>query len=113
MSASDHIIADLELLNSQNKLNLKEIADLEKKIVYNPISHYLQSLKQGSKPESASADLMKKLVEDFLGKTGFSEVKIKEGFIDFAIQEIKVNPILIELKPAFDRSYDKHRTMDG
>ena len=113
MSKPQQIIIDLELLNSKEKLTIEEIEKLQGQIQYEEIQHYLEALKHGTKPETASADLLKKIADDVLDKTGFSEVKIKGGFIDFAIQENKVNPILIELKPGFDKTYDKRKKING
>lgn len=113
MKRPEEIILDLELLNSKEKLSIDEIDKLEIQIRYEGIGHYLESLKHGTKPETASAELMRALVKDVLQKTSFSEVKIELGFIDFAIQENKVNPLLLELKPAFDRIYDKGKKIKG
>ena len=40
-------------------------------------------------------------------------MKVPLGFIDFAIQENKVNPLMIELKPAFDSVTDKNKQTTG
>ena len=113
MIKSEEIILDLELLNSKEKLIIDEINKLEAEIQYEGIKHYLQALKYGTKPETASTELLRALTKDVLKKTSFSEVKIELGFIDFAIQENKVNPILLELKPAFDKVYDKNKAIKG
>ncbi|MGI8950317.1 MAG: hypothetical protein ACR2FN_01910 [Chitinophagaceae bacterium] len=113
MAKPEQIIKDLELLNSKDRILIEEIKNIEEQIQYVEIQHFLEALKHGTKPETASADLLKKIADDVLDKTGFSEIKIKGGFIDFAIQENKVNPILIELKPGFDRIVDKRKTVIG
>lgn len=107
------IILELEQLNNYTKISVEEIDVLETTLKYPGLTQYLESLKFGSKPETASAELLRKLTTDVLDKTAFSEVKVELGFIDFAIQENKVNPIMIELKPAFDRVVDKNRKTTG
>lgn len=107
------IIKELEKLNYHQKLSLAEMEDLENSFTYAPLRHYLQALKHNSKPETAASDLLKKIFENVLAQSPFTEVKLKSGFIDFAIQENSVNPILIELKPGFDKTLDSGKTVNG
>lgn len=107
------IIEELEKLNYHQKLSLAEMEALENGFTYAPLRHYLQALKHNSKPETASSDLLKKIFENVLAQSPFAEVKLRSGFIDFAIQENSVNPILIELKPGFDKAFDSSKTVNG
>ena len=97
-------IKELEVLNSFDKLSIVEIRDKEDKWKFKPIKQYLNSLLFGSKPETASAELLKEIVNRILKMESFSEVALKNGFIDLALQENIKNPVLIELKP----NYYKH-----
>ena len=97
-------IKELEVLNSFDKLSIVEIRDKEDKWKFKPIKQYLNSLLFGSKPETASAELLKEIVNRILKIESFSEVALKNGFIDLALQENIKNPVLIELKP----NYYKH-----
>ncbi|MBI4646987.1 MAG: hypothetical protein HY738_10455, partial [Bacteroidia bacterium] len=107
------IIEELDNLNKFKELSINEIDNIIDNFKSIEIKHYLTALKIGTKPESASAELLKRISEIVLQSNGFSEVKIKGGFIDFAIQENIVNPILIELKPAFDKKLDKNKRILG
>jgi hypothetical protein len=111
MAVTDYIIDELEILNANKKLSIDEVDELIKKFEYKELAHYLEALKAGSKPETASAYLLKALADDVLEKGSFAELKLAKGikasFIDFALREEKANPVLIELKPAFDKTLDK------
>jgi hypothetical protein len=98
-----NIIGELEILNGIQELSIGELDALIAKFKYIDLQHYLTTFKVGTKPEQATQELLKQLTIDVLQHTGFSEVKIKGGFVDFAIQENVVNPILIELKPGFEK----------
>jgi hypothetical protein len=97
------IIEELEKLNSYQELSIEKLDELIKDFSYPEIRHFLLSFKIGTKPEHASQELLKSIVLDAMAREGFSEVKVKGGFIDFAIQETVINPILIELKPGFEK----------
>ncbi len=97
------IIEELEALNTYEEIDIGDLDNLIDSISYNEIKHYLRTFKIGTKPEHATQELLKRLVDDVLLREGFAEVKIKGGFVDFAIQENVVNPILIELKPGFEK----------
>jgi chemotaxis methyl-accepting protein methylase len=113
MSKATSLIESLEILNSKQKLSLEEINELAQKLPSDEVNTYLEALKFHTKPETAAADLLKKIADVVLDKTGFSEMKIQGGFIDFALQENKVNPILIELKPGFDSIKEKKGPVKG
>ena len=66
----ENIIEELEVLNGFAKLSVEEINTLEETLKYPPLNHYLESLKHGSKPETASAELLRKLTDDVLNKSG-------------------------------------------
>jgi len=95
------IIADLEKLSLTDSIDVAGFFDFTQDFSYEPIKHYLESLKNQTKPETAASELFRKVVEDVLKIKSFSEVNIGSGFIDFALKESVGNPILIELKPFF------------
>lgn len=99
----ENIVEKLELLNNFFELSVDEIDTQEETLKYPPLNHYLKSSKHGSKPKTASAKLLTKLTDDVLNKSAFWEMKLPLGYIDFAIPKNKLNPLMIELKPAFDR----------
>jgi len=107
------IIEELERLNSFTKLTVEEVREQEKLFKYAPFRHYLESLIYAAKPETISAELLRHLADDIFKEEGFSEVKLSVGFGDFIIQENKINPILLELKPAFVRTEDKSGIPNG
>jgi len=115
MSKQLGIINELEFLNAQKKLSIDEMGNLETNLTYPEYKHYLQSLKQGVKPEFAAANLLNSLAKDILQKGGFGELKLAKsaGFVDYALQEEKANPVLIELKPPFVATHDKKGIPNG
>ncbi len=94
-------IQEIEKLNSFDEVDKTKAKELIDEFEYSPLDHYIESLFRGVKHETASAELLKSIATDILKKEAFSEVAIRDGFIDLAIQENLVNPILIELKPCF------------
>jgi len=107
------IIEELERLNTISKLGFDEVKEQQESFKYPYLQHYLGNILYSGKPETATAELLRHLVEDVLHEEGFSEVKIKAGFADLIIQEKKVNPLVIELKPGFIRTEDKHGKTNG
>ncbi len=101
MSDIKPIITDLEKLSLTDSIDVVGFFDFTQDFSYEPIKHYLKSLKNQTKPETAASELFRKVVEDVLKIKSFSEVNIGSGFIDFALKESVGNPILIELKPFF------------
>ena len=102
-------IKELEVLNSFGRLNIVEIKDKEDKWKFTPIKNYLNSLLYGSKPESALARLMIEIVNRILNLDYFSEVALKKGIVDLALQESIKNPVLIELKPNYYKKGEEVR----
>lgn len=94
-------IAELEKLNSLKEITHLEGQILETEFKFDAIGHFLRSMFHAVKPETASGELMRAIVTDILRKEAFAEHPVTDGFIDFAIQENVVNPILLELKPAY------------
>lgn len=107
------IIEELEQLNTFTRLTVEEIREEQKSFKYTHINHYLESLIHAAKPETISAELLRHLADDIFKEEGFSEVRLSVGFGDFIIQENKINPILLELKPAFVRTEDKNGNPTG
>ncbi len=101
MSDIQTIIADLEKLSVTESIDVAGFFDFTQDFNYEPIKHYIETLKNQTKPETAASELFRKVVEDVLRIKSFSEVNIGSGFIDFALKESVGNPILIELKPFF------------
>lgn len=95
------IISDLEKLSLSEAIDVGGFFDYTKDFNYEPIQHYIESLKNQTKPETAASELFRKVVEDVLRIKSFSEVNIGTGYIDFALKESVGNPILIELKPFY------------
>lgn len=101
MSNIQSIISDLEKLSLSETIDVGDFFDFTKEFNYLPIQHYIESLKNQTKPETAASELFRKVVEDVLRIKSFSEVNIGTGYIDFALKESVGNPILIELKPFY------------
>jgi len=107
------IVEELERLNSIKKMDLDEVRAKRASFKYPHLDHYLNHIVYAGKPETATAELLKHFAEDIFKDESFSEVKIKTGFSDFVLQEKKINPIIIELKPGFSRTEDKHGNPNG
>ena len=109
----EEIIEELVRLNTLTHLPVEELTAFADSFKYPHITHYLNSLLYTSKPETASAELLRHVVEDVLKVEGYSEVKLKLGFADFVIEERKIHPLVIELKPAFIRTENKNGKVAG
>jgi len=109
----EEIIEELDKLNSLQRVTLDQLPTIIESFKYLHFGHYLTSLLYASKPETASAELLRHLVEDILKAEGYSEVKLKIGFADFVIEERKMHPLVIELKPGFVRTETKQRKVSG
>ena len=95
------IIADLEKLSLTETIDVAGFFDYTQDFKYEPIKHYIETLKNQTKPETAASELFREIIKDVLKIKSFSEVNIGTGYIDFALKESVGNPILIELKPFF------------
>jgi len=96
-----NILAELEKLNLIEIIDVSGFIDYAKDFNYEPIKHFLESLKNKTKPEAAATELFREVIKDVLQIKNFSEVNIGTGYIDFALKESVGNPILFELKPFF------------
>jgi len=101
MKSPKNIIKELEKLVEKERIDVGEIFDPVEEYRYEPIKHYINSLRVPTKPETASHELFRELVKDVLKRESFNEVSIGRNFVDFTIKESIGNPILIELKPLF------------
>ncbi|MFZ2323916.1 MAG: N-6 DNA methylase [Ignavibacteriaceae bacterium] len=101
MSEIKNIISELEKLSLTESIDVSGFFDFTQDYSYDAIRHFLDSLKNQTKPETAASELFREVVKDILKIKSFSEVNIGNGFIDFALKESVGNPILIELKPFF------------
>jgi hypothetical protein len=107
MTQKEKYIAELEKLNSYEELLNFDAQILDGEWKFKPIAEYIQNLFAPIKPETASSILLKAIVTEILDARSFSEKSVKDGFIDLAIQENVVNPIMIELKPYFILNKEK------
>ena len=103
----ENIIEEIKLLTSLKEFSADDYNDVISKFSYDGIIHYLNSLFQGSKPETATADLLAAVAENLLNKKIFKEVAVKGGFGDAAFRETIINPVIIELKPLFTKHGNK------
>jgi len=95
------IIADIDKLSLSESIDVGGFFDSTQEFKYEPIKHYINSIKNQTKPETASSELFREVVKDVLNIKSFSEVNIGFGYVDFALKESVGNPLLIELKPLF------------
>ncbi len=103
----ENIIAEIQLLISLKEFSVDDYNNIISKFSYDGITHYLNTLFKGGKPETATADLLAALAEHLLNKKVFKEVAVKGGFGDIAFQETIINPVIIELKPLFTKAGDR------
>lgn len=68
MKKLDLILSDLEKLYRKESISLLQIDEWIDSLSYTPLKQYLLCLKVGVKPDDATFILLKRLVEDFLGK---------------------------------------------
>lgn len=109
----EDILKELADLNALKTISFDQVHTVAKSFKYTHFRHYLEGLLYASKPETASAELMRHLVEDILKVEGYSEVKLKIGFADFVVEERKLNPLVIELKAGFERTENKSGEVTG
>jgi type I restriction-modification system DNA methylase subunit len=97
------ILQSLRDLTSKEEIALEPLLASQSRFsVYSPINKYVLDVTQ-SKPESAAEDLFRSLITDVLGLSVHPQVRTENGFADFAISEGAGEPVLVELKPLFDR----------
>ncbi len=96
-----NIIDELNTLIEKNEIDISEFFNPKDSFKYEPIKHYIDSLRRLSKPETAANELLRTLFFDILQKRPYTEVRENSGFVDFVISESDGNPLLLELKPLF------------
>lgn len=102
MAQSKIILSELQTLVQKNSIVVANFFPTEQDFSYEPIKHYIKAISEfQTKPETASHELFRSIIKDTLKIEAFNEVKIGNGFVDFAIKENVGNPLLIELKPLF------------
>ncbi len=110
MLDSKIILQELTELIALKEIEIDKIGELKDNFKYEPIRYLLMNMQIGAKPENATSNLLLSVFGNILEakeKVG-TELKLKSGgFADFRIQENKVNPTQIELKPLFKRVKNK------
>ena len=102
MTQTKIILSELQSLIQKNSIDIELFFSVEQEFTYDPIKHYIKAISEfQTKPETASHELFRSIIKDTLKIEAFNEVKIGNGFVDFAIKENVGNPLLIELKPLF------------
>jgi len=102
MTQTKIILSELQSLIQKNSIDISSFFSVEQEFTYDPIKHYIKAISEfQTKPETASHELFRSIIKDTLKIEAFNEVKIGNGFVDFAIKENIGNPLLIELKPLF------------
>jgi hypothetical protein len=95
------ILLDLEKLNHIESMSLAKANELIGLLMYQPFKQYLLCLCVGVKAEDATAILLKRLVEDIFEKTPFSEMRLRSGLIETALQETVYQPVILIAKSLF------------
>jgi hypothetical protein len=101
MKKLDFILGDLEKLNHRESISLSQIDELIDSLSYTPLKQYLLCLKAGIKPDDATSILLKRLVEDFFGKMPLTEIRLKSGITENAVQELVNQAVLLIVKSFF------------
>jgi hypothetical protein len=105
------ILHSLRELTNSREIPLMPLLDKSSRLSeYEPINEYILNLKNGSKPESASENLLRSVVTDILGLRLQPQLNVVSGFVDFAVMEGGTEPVLIELKALFDLYSDERLT---
>jgi len=97
-SKIEYLIQDMKKL--PNKIPLSKVDELCDKLKTEETIKYLQSLKKGSKPESALRESFfagEPILKDILGEL-IPEASVRTGFIDYKIEDKIGRVILLELK---------------
>lgn len=101
MKKLDLILSDLEKLYRKESISLLQIDEWIDSLSYTPLKQYLLCLKVGVKPDDATFILLKRLVEDFFGKMPLTEVRLKSGIAENAVQELVNQAVLLIAKSFF------------
>jgi hypothetical protein len=115
MNNIKNVLQELDKLNTYNKLDIEQIDNFIAQSKNSAIQKYLNSLKSGTKPETATSELFVKIINnnnDFV-----PEVRLQGGgFVDFIAKKGNNNPVLIELKPTFvfndKKTYLQYRNLN-
>ena len=109
----EYFIHDMKKL--PDKIPLSKVDELCNELKTEEMVKYLQSLRKGSKPESALRESFfagKPILRDMLGEL-IPEASVKTGFIDYKIEDKIGRVILLELKSyyAIDRGMLKEEEL--
>ena len=77
--------------------------EIESLPAWQPAAKYLQDLRDGSKPETASENVFTALCKEVLKIEPVRQVIVRDGWVDFRINEPNARPIPFELKSLFRR----------
>jgi type I restriction-modification system DNA methylase subunit len=105
------ILEDLRLLFSKEEIKQEEVDDIFNKLKSDEVKSYIQSLRSGSKPETALRESFiagKSILLKYLFGEAIPEAR-SNGFIDYLIKDEMGRGIALELKPLFEAEivYDK------
>ncbi len=95
------ILEDLEKLNSIESISSAQIDELIGALMYVPFKQYLLCLRVGIKAEDATSILLKRLAEDIFEKTPFTEMRLRSGLTETALQETVQQPVMLIAKSLF------------
>lgn len=100
----DEILQQLRLLTEQKRIELLPLATETVALPsYPPARRYVSELTGGTKPETAAEGLFVSLCKDVLDLTPTPQVGLRDGWVDFLMNDKGQRPIAIELKPLFRR----------
>ncbi|MGH7953721.1 MAG: hypothetical protein ACREFE_17630, partial [Limisphaerales bacterium] len=103
MNAAE-ILKILSELTERKEVDFLLLAkEFEKLPAWQPAAKYLQDLRDGSKPETASENLFIALCKEILKTEPVRQVIVRDGWVDFRINEPNARPIPVELKSLFRR----------
>lgn len=117
-----HVIQSLRDLTERKEVEFLPLAQaLDHLPEYAPAAKYLKSLRDGSKPETASEELFLALFRDLFRLEPARQVIVRDGWVDFLVQEPNARVLPVELKALFhcdrpdklrrhDVNPDHHRT---
>lgn len=100
----DEILQQLRLLTEQKRIEELPLATGVTPLpAYGPARRYVEDLRDGTKPETAAEGLFVSLCKDILDLTPTPQVGLRDGWVDFLMNDKGQRPIAIELKPLFRR----------
>jgi hypothetical protein len=109
------ILDILRELTSRERIDFLPLArDIESLPKWKPAAKYVEDLlKEGSKPETASEDLLTALCREVLKIEPVRQVTVRDGWVDFRLNEPNARPIPLELKSLFHREGEFLRRYDA